>query len=59
VGVYGQQDFLSTATGTTDSTFPNPAGVAIAKVGTLSVSDYNNNRVLVFLPATINQRYCN
>ncbi|EDY21211.1 NHL repeat containing protein [Chthoniobacter flavus Ellin428] len=46
--VIGQTAFGSGGSGTTSSTFINPIGVALSPTGQLSVSDFGNNRVLIF-----------
>ena len=46
--VLGQADFTTKAFGTTATQFSEPAGVAVEVLGTLWVTDRNNNRVLRF-----------
>ena len=51
--VIGQTDFVSNTSGTTSSTFNGPVGIAVDSQGYLWVTDYTNNRILVFItPAT-------
>jgi len=46
--VIGQSDFTSNTSGITALKFNNPYGIAVDSDGNLWVSDYINNRVLVF-----------
>ncbi len=46
--VIGQANFTSSSTGSTASTMNAPADVACSSAGFLAVSDFNNNRVLLW-----------
>ena len=46
--VVGQPDFNSIIPGTTQTTFDHPCGVLVTPSGKLLVSDYYNNRVLIW-----------
>ena len=48
--VLGQADFVSTALGTTASTFSGPLGIAVDASGGVLVADYANSRVVRFAP---------
>jgi DNA-binding beta-propeller fold protein YncE len=50
-GVFGQPDFTSKASATTQNGMQNPYGVAVDASGNLYVADRNNNRVLRFANA--------
>jgi hypothetical protein len=53
--VIGQTKFNTNSSGTTSQTLWGPIGLALDNLGHLYASDYNNNRVLVFLnPSSIN-----
>jgi sugar lactone lactonase YvrE len=47
-GVLGQPDFTSSASGSGSSGMQTPTGVAVSPTGTLYVSVYGQNRILVF-----------
>jgi len=49
--VLGQPDFNSNAAGSTATTFNNPVGVYGDGDGNIYVSDYGNNRILIFANA--------
>ena len=49
--VLGQPDFNSNAAGSTATTFNSPIGVYGDQDGTIYVSDYGNNRILIFANA--------
>ncbi len=58
--VFGQPDFTSNTSGTTQNTFNSPRAVAIDNNGTLWVAEWNNHRVLRFDNAhTINSNQPN
>jgi Domain of unknown function DUF11/Ig-like domain CHU_C associated/Secretion system C-terminal sorting domain/NHL repeat/WD domain, G-beta repeat len=46
--VLGQPNFTSTTAGTSQTTLDYPCGVMISPLGKLLISDYNNNRVLIW-----------
>ncbi|MBX7208625.1 MAG: NHL repeat-containing protein [Verrucomicrobiaceae bacterium] len=46
--VIGQTGFGSSTFGTSATKFANPAGVSVSPTGQLAVSDFNNNRVLIY-----------
>jgi len=46
--VLGQPNFTSTTAGTSQTTFDYPIGVMVSPSGKLLISDYNNNRVLIW-----------
>ena len=46
--VLGQSNFLNEATGTTASTMNNPIGIYGDGAGNIYVSEYQNNRILIF-----------
>ena len=49
--VLGQPDFNGSAAGSTATTFNSPIGVYGDRDGTIYVSDYGNNRILIFANA--------
>jgi sugar lactone lactonase YvrE len=51
--VVGQVDYLSNSAGITQSTFNLTSGLTFDTLGRLYVSDFNNNRVLVFEPTSL------
>lgn len=46
--VIGQTSFTTNASGVTASNLNGPTGISMSPAGQLFISDYNNNRVLVF-----------
>ncbi|MFI5345768.1 MAG: fibronectin type III domain-containing protein [Elusimicrobiota bacterium] len=48
--VLGQPDFVSGASGTSQSAFSNPVGLAADPSGNVWIADYANNRTLEFSP---------
>jgi hypothetical protein len=46
--VFGQPDFISNGSGTTQNTFSTPRGIAVDSTGRLWVSEQGNNRVVWF-----------
>ncbi|MFY8001585.1 MAG: FG-GAP-like repeat-containing protein, partial [Candidatus Kapaibacteriota bacterium] len=46
--VFGQPNFTSSGTGTTQNTFNNPRAAAVDAAGNLYIVEFNNNRILRF-----------